>query len=72
MNKYTNTFPEQVTVFDKQCFGCEQYEKDVMLTFSYTDKSTDVFHINDIFLTNEQALRLIDDLSAVVKRNAEK
>lgn len=51
-----------IKVFDKNCFGCVKHKRQVMIAYD------DI----DIFLTQEQAKGLIDDLIIVTKCNEAK
>ena len=54
-----------VRVFDKNCIGCTRNKKDVMIAYTHDDTEG----IVNIFLTQDQAKTLTDDLIIVTERN---
>ena len=59
------TIITSIRVFDKNCIGCTRNEKDVMIAYTHDDTED----IVDIFLTQDQAKTLTDDLVIVTERN---
>lgn len=53
----------------KGCLGCLSVSKDIMITYTLQDDSYKDFH--DIFLTNEQAEELINQIQLRIKQNKE-
>ena len=59
------------TIHGKWHYGCKKNNKDVMISLKYDDTKK-VYHIDDLFLSQEQAEDLHEKLGKVLKRNAEK
>lgn len=57
-----------IKVFDKNCIGCARHKRHVMIAYTF-DNSED---ITDIFLTQDQAEDLANDLVVITKRNEAK
>lgn len=57
-----------IKVFDKNCIGCVRHKRHAMIAYT-SDNPED---ITDIFLTQDQAKDLADDLVIVIKRNETK
>ena len=54
-------------VYPKTCIGCRDKNRAIMLSFT-TDDKPDLIH--DIYLTTEQANRLLSNLQTRLKQNA--
>lgn len=54
-----------INVTGKNCMGCESINKDIMITFKLKYQKL----YRDIFLSKEQALSLIKDISNQLKLN---
>jgi len=52
-----------INVYDKDCYGCKRHKKDILIIINQEDKAFDVF------LTNEQAEKLIVDLTEKLMEN---
>lgn len=52
-----------IRVYDAKCYGCIRHESDIMLTLMTGTQ------FQDIFMTNDQAIRLTKDLADAVIRN---
>jgi len=52
-----------IQAFDKDCIGCRQNNSEIMI--SYTDKDG----VNDLFITNFQAEKLIFNLQKCILNN---
>lgn len=66
MSNYHQIIPETVRSYDKACIGCRRLDRAVMLAFL---KKGDEFY--DIFLTQEQAVALMQELGRAIKYNEE-
>ena len=62
------TIIDSIRAYDKQVFGCKNNERDVMISFSGGGEK---ILVNDLFLTQEQAETLLEDLQRVVESNQE-
>jgi len=51
--------------FDSECYGCEKFKKDVMVSF-VVDKE-----FYDLFLTQERAEEFYERLGKILKQNRE-
>ena len=52
----------------RSCLGCISHKRDVMISFALEgEKSTDPIH--DIFLTKEQAEKLLESLAKTIELN---
>ena len=60
------TKPDNIKVIWKGCNGCMIHKRDVLVTYMDEDKD-----FIDIFITNEQAEKLAQDLLDTVKFNKE-
>ena len=60
---------ENIRAHDRQCIGCRNHNRDVMLSFMHTG---DTEKVHDLFLTHLQALDLLVSLMQVIARNTEK
>jgi hypothetical protein len=56
-----------ISVHNKDCYGCKRTGKDVMVTMAEPGETVTNFH--DFFLTTEQAIKLRDDLDKTLKTN---
>lgn len=61
-----NFIVKQITAYDRRVIGCETTEKDIMISYTHQDGG---YH--DVFLTQEQAVRLSEDLQLMIQRNEE-
>ena len=57
--------PTDISVHNKTCYGCNNNNSDIMIAFF--DKIDKKFY--DVFLTNDQAKNLIEDIKIVLKEN---
>jgi hypothetical protein len=53
--------------YHRRSIGCQRHERDVMIALS-NERSTE-FEVHDFFLTQEQAILLIEDLKRVISIN---
>ncbi len=60
---------KSVRAYDKQCRGCEKYNREVMISVEPDDLPKDKYCIHDIFLTQQQAEILAVELNEAIKRN---
>lgn len=58
---------EQVSVYGKDCIGCKRHESDVMMGVCHEETGKTEFM--DIFLSNEQARNLAQDILSRVEEN---
>jgi len=61
MNEFINP---TISVHDRECIGCARHNKDIMVSVSMDGQ------IKDVFLSQEGAERLRDDLIECIKRNS--
>ncbi len=54
-----------IRVYDKGCIGCKKFKKDIMIAYDQTDNSI----ITDLFLTQEQAKGLLEELKEQIDYN---
>jgi len=70
MDKNQNNILSNFTVHDKACKGCVDTNKDVMLSLSIEgDVDGNCPSIYDIFLTQEQAINLMNSINRSVTEN---
>ena len=60
---------QTITVHGSNCIGCRDHKREVMVAVGSSPFPTRGIVVDDTFLTNEQALKLAEDLVAVVERN---
>jgi hypothetical protein len=54
-----------ISAYGKNCYGCKYHEKDVMIEV----ETENVNSYHDIFLTQEQAITLVESLQKIIKQN---
>lgn len=57
--------PENLQVHGNKCIGCIEHKKDIMISFDIEKNQ----YIHDLFLTTEQAERLISLLQQRLQEN---
>lgn len=56
---------KDIRAYHRNVFGCEKHERDIMISFSHEEYPG----VNDVFLTQEQAVRFHDELERMICRN---
>lgn len=56
-----------IKAFDKNCIGCQNHKKEIMISFRTEGKPD----FNDIFLSEEQAKNLVLSIEKSLKINSE-
>lgn len=62
-----NTAVKGISAYDKTCIGCKSNKADIMVSAMVQGEHSVEFH--DLFLTNEQAEKLAQDLLSRVSGN---
>lgn len=61
---------KNIRAYGKWCYGCEKHGKDIMLAFMYEgDKGNNGAFVHDLFLTQEMAEHLVEELADAVEGN---
>jgi len=59
------TIAKTIASYNRKCIGCQNAKRDIMVSVQGEDAS----HIDDIFLTQEQAKSLLSDLQSSIEQN---
>ena len=57
--------PNNIQIYNKKCIGCINHDKDIMLSFDNEDE----IEIHDLFLSTQQAKRIIELLQKRLEEN---
>ena len=61
---------KNIRAYDKTVYGCQKHNKAVMIAFMYEgDKGDNGAFVHDLFLTQEMAEYLFEELGEVLARN---
>jgi hypothetical protein len=63
---YKEYIAKNATAYGKNCFGCKNNERDIMLSFIRDQEKIEIL---DVFLTNEQAREFAEKILNTLEAN---